>query len=60
MIAGSLLYGNRQNKSFENVAEFRCLGTMVANGIYIHSEVQRRIHLQTVRFHLVGIFLSLI
>jgi hypothetical protein len=34
MITGSLLYGYRQNKSFENVAEFRCFGRTVANGIY--------------------------
>jgi hypothetical protein len=59
MISGSVLYRNRQNKSFENIAEFRYLGTMVVNGIYIHSEVQRRINLQTVRFNLVAIFLSL-
>jgi hypothetical protein len=60
MITGSLLYGNRQNKSFENVAELRCLGTTITDGIYIHIEVQRRLNLQTVRFNLVGIFLPLI
>jgi hypothetical protein len=56
MITGSLVYGYRQNKLFENITEFRCFGTAAANRIYIHSEVQRRINLEIVRFHSVGFF----
>jgi hypothetical protein len=51
---------NIVNRSFENVALFRCLGTTVANQNLVKEEIKRRLNTVIACYHLVQKFCLLV
>jgi hypothetical protein len=55
---GQNLYIKIANKSFENMAKFRYLRTMLTNKNYVHEEMKRRLNSWNACYHAVQYLLS--